>query len=161
MLPCLMGKRLRGRAASPHTRELHLRTPPAPPDGRRPGGSPFQARVNRRLDVFPGNHVFGVCLVLGNTPVELSALRIGQRHGSAVLGDAVPKLLDQSQPLLDTQLVNAKGFQRCLHGNEMVSNASCNRQCLISPPARLVARSAAAWRRSPPPASAPPRRSPA
>src|SRR2546426_2611677 len=73
---------------------------------RRPSGSSLQASGDRGLDVFPGNDVGGVGFMVRETTVELCALDVSQRHGSAFSGNAVPKIFDQCQTLLDTEPVN-------------------------------------------------------
>jgi len=76
-------------------------TPPA-----RQHDSPIQANGDGGVNVFPGNDVVGVGFMVRETAVELCALDVSQRHGSAFSGNAVPKIFDERQTFLDTEPVN-------------------------------------------------------
>lgn len=53
--------------------------------------------------------------MLREPSIKLGALSIREWYGSAVVGDAVPKIFDKRQALLNAQPIDPKGFQCCAH----------------------------------------------
>jgi hypothetical protein len=62
------------------------------------------------LDLFPGNDIVRMTVVVLDPPLELSALGFGERDGRIVRGDAVPDLLHESETLLDGKPVDSQRF---------------------------------------------------
>src|SRR5262249_5425958 len=108
--------RRRGRPAGPRSSRTPRRTRPGPRRAGRPGGSPPRPPQRPGLDDLPGGDRVGAGDAVGQPPIQLPPLGLGEPGLLDLPGNTFPDRPGQRDPVLDAEAVDAQGLQGRWHG---------------------------------------------